>query len=95
MEKHVPWNFSTKLTEPTRQIKTAFPMNLEGRESTLDPRNEKTASSLDPPTEGREVKRAFNFPVPETYAYLSGTWKLKLAKPKVEGTPTVGSILKK
>ena len=34
----------------------------------------------------------FNFPVPETYAYLSGTWKLKLAKPKVEGTPTVGLI---
>ena len=28
MEKHVPWNFSTKLTEPTRQIKTAFPMNI-------------------------------------------------------------------
>ena len=27
-EKHVPWNFITKLTEPTRQIKTAFPMNL-------------------------------------------------------------------
>ena len=33
-------------------------LHLEDRESTLDPRNEKTASSLDPPTEGREVKRA-------------------------------------
>jgi len=32
----------------------------------------------------------FNFPVPERYAYLSGTWKMKMAKPKVEGTPTVG-----
>ena len=31
MEKHVPWNFSTKLTEPTRQIKTAFPMKLCGK----------------------------------------------------------------
>ena len=37
----------------------------------------------------------FNFPVPERYTYLSGTWKLKLAKPKVEGTPTVRSISKK
>jgi len=36
-----------------------------------------------------------NFPVPERYAYLSGTWKMKIAKPKVEGTPTVGLILKK
>ena len=27
-EKHVPWNFSTKLTEPIRQIKTAFPMKI-------------------------------------------------------------------
>ena len=34
----------------------------------------------------------FNFRVPERYAYLSGSWKLKLAKPKVQGTPTVGSI---
>ena len=34
----------------------------------------------------------FNFRVPERYAYLSGSWKLKLAKPKVERTPTVGSI---
>jgi len=31
---------------------------VESRLSTLDPRNEKTASSLDPPPEGREVKRA-------------------------------------
>ena len=37
----------------------------------------------------------FNFPVSKRYAYLSGTWKLKLAKPKVEGTPTVRSISKK
>jgi len=39
----------------------------------------------------------FNFPVSERYAYLrlSGTWKIKLAKPKVEGTPPVGSISKK
>jgi len=37
----------------------------------------------------------FNFRVPESYAYLSGTWKMKMAKPKVEGTPTVGLILKK
>ena len=37
----------------------------------------------------------FNFPAPERYAYLSGTWKMKMAKPKVEGTPTVGLILKK
>jgi len=37
----------------------------------------------------------FNFLVPERYAYLSGTWKMKMAKPKVEGTPTVGLILKK
>jgi len=29
------------------------------------------------------------------YAYLSGTCKMKMAKPKVEGTPTVGLILKK
>jgi len=28
------------------------------------------------------------------YAYLSGTWMMKMAKPKVEGTPTVGLILK-
>ena len=33
----------------------------------------------------------FNFLV----AYLSGTLMMKMAKPKVEGTPTVGSILKK
>jgi len=37
----------------------------------------------------------FNFPVPGKNAYLSGTWKLKLAKPKVEGKLTVGSISKK
>jgi len=37
----------------------------------------------------------FNFPVPERYAYLSGTWKMKMAKLKVEGTPTVGWIFKK
>jgi len=37
----------------------------------------------------------FNFPVPERYVYLSGTWKMKMAKPKIEGTPTVGLILKK
>jgi len=36
-----------------------------------------------------------NFPVPERYAYLSGSWKMKLAKPKVEGTPTVWSISEK
>jgi len=36
-----------------------------------------------------------NFPVRDRYAYLSGTWKMKMAKPKVEGTPTVGSISKK
>ena len=36
-----------------------------------------------------------NFPVPERYAYLSGAWKMEMAKPKVEGTPTVGSISKK
>jgi len=36
-----------------------------------------------------------NFPVPKRYAYLSGSWKMKMAKPKVEGTPTVGSISKK
>ena len=34
----------------------------------------------------------FQLPGPEKYAYLSGSWKLKLAKPKDEGTPTVGSI---
>jgi len=34
----------------------------------------------------------FNFPVPERYAYLSGSWKMKMAEPKVEGTRTVGSI---
>jgi len=34
----------------------------------------------------------FKVPVPELYAYSSGTWKLKLAKLKVEGTRTVGSI---
>ena len=38
-------------------------LHLEGRESTLDPRNEKTASSLDPPPEGREVKRASKMPL--------------------------------
>ena len=32
------------------------------------------------------------FQVPERDANLSGTWKLKLAKPTVEGTRTVGSI---
>jgi len=39
----------------------------------------------------------FNFPVPERlgYAYLSGSWKMKMAKPNVEGTPIVGSISKK
>jgi len=37
----------------------------------------------------------FNFQVPKRYAYLSGTWKMKMAKPKVEGTPTVGLISKK
>ena len=37
----------------------------------------------------------FNFPVPERYVYLSGAWKMKMAKPKIEGTPTVGLILKK
>ena len=37
----------------------------------------------------------FNFLVPERYAHLSGTWKMKMAKQKVEGTPTVGLILKK
>ena len=36
-----------------------------------------------------------NFPVPERYAFLSGSCKMKLAKPKVEGTPTVRSISKK
>jgi len=36
----------------------------------------------------------FNFPVPERYAYLSRTWKMKMATLKVEGTPTVGSISK-
>ena len=36
-----------------------------------------------------------NFPVPERHAYLSGAWKMKMAKPKVDGTPTVGSISKK
>jgi len=46
-------------------------MNLEGRESTLDPRNEKTASSLDPPTEGREVKRAGVFFKPESFGEFS------------------------
>ena len=35
----------------------------------------------------------FNLPAPERYAHLSGSCKSKLAKPKVEGTPTVGSIL--
>jgi len=29
----------------------------------------------------------FNFLVPERYAFLSGTCKMKMAKPKVEGTP--------
>jgi len=39
----------------------------------------------------------FNFPVPKRYAHpsLSGTCKMKMAKPKVEGKPTVGSISKK
>jgi len=36
----------------------------------------------------------FNFSVPERYAYLLGTWKMKMAKPKVKGTPTVGLNLK-
>jgi len=36
----------------------------------------------------------FIFQVPERYAYLSGTWKMKMAKPKVEEKPTVGLILK-
>jgi len=36
-----------------------------------------------------------NFPVPERYAYLSGAWKMKMAKLKVAGTPTVGLISKK
>ena len=35
----------------------------------------------------------FNFPVPERYEYLSGSWMLRLAKPNVGRTLTVGSIL--
>jgi hypothetical protein len=48
---------SRRTPDPSSRPSDPF-LHLEGRESTLDPRNEKTASSLDPPTEGREVKRA-------------------------------------
>jgi len=46
---------SKRTPDPSSRPSDPF-LHLEGRESTLDPRNEKTASSLDPPTEGREVK---------------------------------------
>ena len=36
-----------------------------------------------------------NFPVLERYAFLSGFSKMKLAKPKIKGTPTVGLISRK
>ena len=49
---------SRRTPDPSSRPSDPF-LHLEGRESTLDPRNEKTASSLDPPTEGREVKRVF------------------------------------
>ena len=44
---------SRRTPDPSSRPSNPF-LHLEGR----DPRNEKTASSLDPPTEGREVKRA-------------------------------------
>jgi len=47
---------SRRAPDPSSRPSDPF-LHLEGRESTLNPRNEKTASSLDPPTEGREVKR--------------------------------------
>jgi len=34
----------------------------------------------------------FNFLVSKRCGDLLGSWKLKMAKPKIEGTPTVGSI---
>jgi len=43
----------------------------------------------------RSTRIHFNFAVPERYAHLSGTCNMKMANPKVEGTPTVGSISKK
>ena len=48
---------SRRTPDPSSRPSDPF-LHLEGRESTLDPRNRKTASSLDPPPEGREVQRA-------------------------------------
>jgi len=46
---------SRQTPDPSSRPSVPF-LHLEGQ--LVDPRNEKTASSLDPPTEGREVKRA-------------------------------------